>query len=97
MCISGQFFYMKFFYTIFWSALLVVIGSEPFETNAEDYFASGLQPSSTVDRPSFYLICPELLEWCLRFQHKMLSTVELPLMSKLKTLCMLCNILKINM
>ena len=53
MCISGQFFYMKFFYTIFWSALLVVIGSKPFETNAEDDFSSGFQPSSTVDRPSF--------------------------------------------
>jgi hypothetical protein len=42
-----------------------------FEAKAEDYFASGFQPSSAVDETSFYLICTELLEWCWHFQHKM--------------------------
>lgn len=42
-----------------------------FETRAEDYFASGFQPSSAVDESSFYLVCTELLEWCWHFQHKM--------------------------
>ena len=42
-----------------------------FEARAEDYFASGFQPSSAVDETSFYLICTELLEWCWHLQHKM--------------------------
>nr|CAH0112055.1 unnamed protein product [Daphnia galeata] len=46
-----------------WSAM--------FEAKAEDYFASGFQPSSAVDETSFYLICTDLLDWCRHFQHKM--------------------------
>ena len=41
-----------------------------FEAKAEDYFASGFQPSFTVDETSFYLICTDLLDWCWPFQHK---------------------------
>ena len=41
-----------------------------FEAKAEDYFASGFQPSFTVDETSFYLICTDLLDWCWHFQHK---------------------------
>ncbi len=34
-----------------------------FEAKAEDYFASGFQPSSAVDETSFFLICTDLLDW----------------------------------
>lgn len=41
-----------------------------FKAKAEDYFASGFQPSSAVDETSFYLICTELLDECWHFHQK---------------------------